>query len=71
MEGKRTLILIHLLNSCTPEEMRRMRRILKKPRDAKSDSEVEFVRALMQKYSSFENARRVAKEWRRRPGRYW
>ncbi len=25
MEGKRTLILIHLLNSCTPEEMRRMR----------------------------------------------
>jgi len=62
MEGKRTLILIHLLNSCTPEEMRRMRQILKKPRDVKSVSEIEFVRALMQKYSSFENARRVAKE---------
>ncbi|HUI00170.1 MAG TPA: polyprenyl synthetase family protein [Nitrososphaerales archaeon] len=62
MEGKRTLILIHLLNSCTPEEMKRMRQILKKPRDSKSDSEVEYVRALMQKYSSFENARRVATE---------
>jgi len=62
MEGKRTLILIHLLNSCSPKEMRRMRQILKKPRDAKSDSEVEFVRALMQKYASFENARQVAKE---------
>jgi len=62
MEGKRTLILIHLLNSCSPEEMRRMRQILKKPRDAKSDSDIEFVRALMQKYSSFENARQVAKE---------
>jgi geranylgeranyl diphosphate synthase type II len=62
MEGKRTLILIHLLNSCSPEEMRRMRQILRKPRDAKSQAEVEFVRGLMQKYSSFENARQVAKE---------
>ena len=62
MEGKRTLILIHLLNSSSPEEMRRMRQILKKPRDAKSDSDIEFVRALMQKYASFENARQVAKE---------
>jgi len=62
MEGKRTLILIHLLNSCSPEEMRRMRQILRKPRDAKSQADVEFVRGLMQKYSSFENARQVAKE---------
>jgi geranylgeranyl diphosphate synthase type II len=62
MEGKRTLILIHLLNSCSPEEMRRMRQILKKPRDAKSDPDVEFVRSLMEKYASFENARQVAKK---------
>jgi geranylgeranyl diphosphate synthase, type II len=62
MEGKRTLILIHLLNSCSPEEMKRMRQILKKPRDAKSDPDIEFVRELMQKYASFENARQVAKE---------
>jgi geranylgeranyl diphosphate synthase, type II len=62
MEGKRTLILIHLLNSCSPEELKRMRQILKKPRDAKSDSDIEFVRALMQRYASFENARQVAKE---------
>ena len=60
MEGKRTLILIHLLNSCTPAEMKRMRRILKTPRDAKSEPDVAFVRELMQKYTSFENARRVA-----------
>ena len=62
MEGKRTLILISLLNSCSPEELRRMRHILKKPRDTKSYSDVEFVRALMKKYSSIENARKVAKE---------
>ena len=60
MEGKRTLILIHLLSSCTPAEMKRMRRILKTPRDAKSEPDVAFVRELMQKYTSFENARRVA-----------
>jgi geranylgeranyl pyrophosphate synthase len=40
-----------------------MRRILKKPRDVKSDSDVEFVRALMETYSSFEDARKVAREF--------
>ena len=60
MEGKRTLILIHLLNSCNPAEMKRMRSILKTPRDAKSDSDVAFVRDLMDKYSSFAHAREVA-----------
>jgi geranylgeranyl diphosphate synthase type II len=60
MEGKRTLILIHLLNSCTPTELRRMRSILRTPRDGKSEADVAFVRGLMQKYASFENAREVA-----------
>jgi geranylgeranyl diphosphate synthase type II len=60
MEGKRTLILIHLLNSCTPTELRRMRGILRTPRDGKSEADVAFVRGLMQKYASFENAREVA-----------
>ena len=60
LEGKRTLILIHLLNSCTPTEMRRMRSILRTPREEKSGSDVTFVRELMQKYASFENARDVA-----------
>jgi geranylgeranyl diphosphate synthase, type II len=60
MEGKRTLILIHLLNSCTTTEMKRMRSILRTPRDAKSESDLAFVRELMEKYGSFENAREVA-----------
>ncbi len=63
MEGKRTLILISLLNSCSSEELKLMRRILKRPRDTKSDSDVKFVRALMEKYSCLENARKVAKEF--------
>jgi geranylgeranyl diphosphate synthase type II len=60
MEGKRTLILIHLLNSCTPSELKRMRSILRTPRDAKAQADVEFVRELMTKYGSFENAREAA-----------
>src|SRR5580658_521582 len=60
MEGKRTLILIHLFNSCTPAELKRVRAILKTPRDTKREQDVAFVRELMQKYASFENARKVA-----------
>jgi geranylgeranyl diphosphate synthase type II len=60
MEGKRTLILIHLLNSCRPGELKRMRSILRTPRGAKRESDVAFVRELMEKYASFENAREVA-----------
>ena len=62
MEGKRTLILIHLLNSCTPEEMKRMRQILKKPRDAKSDPDVEFVRASWRSTPASRTRGEVAKE---------
>jgi geranylgeranyl diphosphate synthase, type II len=63
LEGKRTLILIHLLKSCNPQEMKRMRSILKKPRDMKDGKDVAFVTELMQKFSSLEYARDVAKEF--------
>lgn len=59
-EGKRTLILVHLLNSCTSEERKRIRRILKTPRDNKTDSDVTYIYELMQKYSSIEYAEKVA-----------
>jgi geranylgeranyl diphosphate synthase type II len=59
-EGKRTLILIHLLNSCTSGERKRIRRILKTPRDNKTDLDVTYIYELMQKYSSIEYAEKVA-----------
>jgi len=61
LEGKRTLILIHLLRSCNNQEMKRMRNILKKPRDVKDDNDVAFVTELMRRFSSLEYARGVAK----------
>ncbi len=60
LEGKRTLILIHLLNSCTSGERQRIRRILKTPRDNKTDPDVTYVEELMQKYSSIEYAEKIA-----------
>jgi geranylgeranyl diphosphate synthase type II len=63
LEGKRTLMLIHLLNSCTDEERRRMRRILKTPRESKSDPDIQYVRERMEKYSSLEYGRRTAERF--------
>jgi len=63
LEGKRTLILVHLLNSCTPTERKKMSKILKKSREDKTESDVSYVAGLMQKYSSIEYAREVAKQF--------
>jgi geranylgeranyl diphosphate synthase type II len=63
LEGKRTLILIHLLNCCTSEERKRMRKILKTPRDAKTLDDVAYVRDLMAKYSSLNYSRKTAERF--------
>ena len=63
LEGKRTLMLIHTLNSCTPEEKERIRKILETPRDAKTEAEVLYIKDLMQKYKAIENARKIAKQF--------
>ena len=60
LEGKRTLMLIHLLNSCTDQERRKIRRILKTQRESKTDVDITYVRELMEKYSCLEYARRTA-----------
>ena len=54
-------MLIHVLNSSNGKEKAEMRKILRKARDEKTESEVTYVRHLMRKYSSIEYARNVAK----------
>jgi geranylgeranyl diphosphate synthase type II len=61
LEGKRTLILIHLLNHCSAAENARLRRFLGKPRRERSTREARWVRRLMDHYDSIEYARRCAK----------
>lgn len=63
LEGKRTLILIHTLNSCNPEEKERIRKILQTPRDVKTEEDVKYIRDLIQKYESIEYAIKIAKQF--------
>ncbi len=60
-EGKRTLILIHLLNSCSRRDKAQLRRFLAKSRDERSWEEVEWVYGLMVRHRSIHAAQRSAR----------
>jgi geranylgeranyl diphosphate synthase type II len=66
LEGKRTLMLVHLLNSCNPEEKKEVARILKTLREDKTDKDVLYVKGLMEKYSCLEYARKSAMKFARK-----
>ena len=59
-EGKRTLMLIHLLRACTDDERGRLADFLSQPRDARTRADVRWLRDRMATYGSLEHARQVA-----------
>ncbi len=59
-EGKRTLMLIHLLRQASAEERVRLGELLATPREEKAASEVRWARRLMDRYRSIDYARDVA-----------
>jgi geranylgeranyl diphosphate synthase type II len=59
-EGKRTLMLIHLLNVAEPEERERLSLVLGKPRAGRTVEEVRWIRERMDGYGSIDYARQVA-----------
>ena len=61
-EGKRTLILIHLLNIADKWDKERLMEILTKDRMEKTESEVDEVLSLITKYGAAEYAKRKAWE---------
>jgi geranylgeranyl diphosphate synthase, type II len=61
-EGKRTLMLIHLLGACTAREKRTLRRFLAKPRAMRTNAEIAAVYDQMLEYGSIEFARRAARQ---------
>jgi geranylgeranyl diphosphate synthase, type II len=61
-EGKRTLMLIHLLNVCTATEKSALKRFLAKPREKRSSREIAAVHAKMIEYGSIEFARSAARQ---------
>ncbi|MEM5872558.1 MAG: polyprenyl synthetase family protein [Candidatus Aenigmatarchaeota archaeon] len=63
LEGKRTLILIHLLKNCTKEEKKKVIDIYLKNRDEKTEEEKNYVMDLMKKYGSIEYAHKKSLEF--------
>jgi geranylgeranyl diphosphate synthase type II len=60
-EGKRTLVLIHTLNHCTPSQKKRLRLFLGTPRLERSLEDVAWVYELMGRYQSMQYARACAR----------
>jgi geranylgeranyl diphosphate synthase type II len=61
LEGKRTMMLIHLFNSCTPREKQWIKKYLAKPRLKRFPEETARVMKLMVKYNCLEYGRNAAK----------
>ncbi len=62
LEGKRTLMIIHLLNNLSGEEKKMVKIILSKDRNQVTQSEVEHVISLMESKGSVEHARKISEK---------
>lgn len=60
LEGKRTLMLIRLLNVAEPSVQRRLGALLALPRGERTDSQLNWIRQTMDSYDCVEYARKVA-----------
>jgi geranylgeranyl diphosphate synthase type II len=59
-EGKRTLMLVHLLQQCTEDERQRIGAFLGTERSAKTEEDVQWLNSLMLTYGSLDYARTAA-----------
>ncbi len=59
-EGKRTIMLIHLLKKANQNDKKRLKKILGKSRQDKSEKEVSWVIVRMKKYGSLEHGQKIA-----------
>lgn len=62
-EGKRTLMLVHLIQQATVGETERLRRWFAQPRSARSGSEIPWILERLQHYGSIDYARSVARQF--------
>ena len=60
-EGKRTLMLIHLLRACPDGTRERLREFLATPRTGRTATDVRWVFEQMQRHGSIEHARTTAR----------
>jgi geranylgeranyl diphosphate synthase type II len=59
-EGKRTLMLVHLLRRCTDAERARVRTTLAQDRDGREEADVAWLRERMAHYGCLEYGRQIA-----------
>jgi geranylgeranyl diphosphate synthase, type II len=62
LEGKRTLMLIHLLREATPRDVERVRTFLAQPRAGRSTKDLRWILDLMRLRGSLDYARRVSRQ---------
>jgi geranylgeranyl diphosphate synthase type II len=63
VEGKRTLMLIHVLNHAAPMERARLREYFALPYSQRSSESVEWILKLMESYGSIEFSRSFARQY--------
>jgi len=63
MEGKRTLMLIHLLNKSNPKDNGKILKIMNKSRSKRTPSEVNEILKFMDKYGTIDYAKTKAKKY--------
>ena len=61
LEGKRTLMLIHLLNKCNRKEKKELEYFLQLPRNKRTPEKTALVMEWMNKYDCFEYGKKAAK----------
>jgi len=59
-EGKRTLALIHAMNTCGPEKREKLKMVIGKPRSERTEEDVQLVLKIMRKCGSIDYAREQA-----------
>ncbi len=62
-EGKRTLLLIHLVKNTEGDEHKKVLEIMNKPREEKTPEEVEYILKLMKEKGSVDFAEKKAEEY--------
>lgn len=59
-EGKRTLMLLHLIKHATDEQREQLHQLLGSPREERTAAQIQWVRTLMDKYGCIDYAREIA-----------
>ena len=62
-EGKRTIMLIHLLNNANSSDLTKLKELLSKTRDQKTSDDITWVIEKMTEYGSLEYSKNLAKKF--------